>query len=80
VHLGVGDLERGVSDAGTGGEPARFGYLDPGEVGAKSVPAAGGACGEDGRITAAAADVENVLLSWIRAAASNRAVSRPSIR
>jgi len=25
VHLGVGDLEPGVSDAGTCGEPTRFG-------------------------------------------------------
>ena len=44
------------------------------------VPAAGGACREDGRITATAPDVENVLPSWICAAASNRAVSRPRIR
>ena len=55
------DLEPGVTDASTGGEPARFGYLDPGEVGAESVPAAAGACREDGRVTAAAPDVENVL-------------------
>ena len=41
--------------------PARLGDLDPGEVRAHSVPAAGGACREDGRITAAAPDVENVL-------------------
>src|ERR1039457_4661550 len=61
VDLGVGYLEPGVSDATRGGEPARFGYLDPGQVGAESVPAAGGACREDGRITAAAPDVENVL-------------------
>ena len=61
VQLGVGNLEPGVSDASTGGEPTRFGYLDPGKVRAQSMPVAGGARREDGRITAAAADVENVL-------------------
>jgi hypothetical protein len=55
------DLEPGVGDASRGGEPARFGHLNPGEVGAESVPAAGGACREDGHLTAAASDVENVL-------------------
>jgi hypothetical protein len=61
VHLDIGDLEPGVSDASSGGEPACFGYLDPGQVRAESAPAAGGACREDGRIAAAAPDVENVL-------------------
>jgi len=61
VHLSVGDLEPGVSDASSGGEPACFGYLDPGKVRAQSVPAAGGTCRQDGRITATAPDVENIL-------------------
>jgi hypothetical protein len=39
----------------------RFRYQDPGEVGAESITAAGGARREDGHITAAASDVENVL-------------------
>jgi len=61
AHLGVGHLEPGVSDASRSGEPARFSHLNPGEVGAESVPAAGGAGREDGHLTAAATDVENVL-------------------
>ena len=61
MHLDVGDLEPGVSGASSSGEPARFRYQDPGEVGAQSLPAAGGARREDGHITAAAPDVENVL-------------------
>src|SRR6202034_748723 len=36
-------------------------HLDPGEVGAESVPAASGAGREDGHLTAAAPDIENVL-------------------
>ena len=41
VHLGVDDLEPGVSDASSSGEPTRFGYLNAGQVRAESVPAAG---------------------------------------
>jgi hypothetical protein len=41
VHLDVGDLEPGVSGASSSGEPARFGYQDPGEVGAESMTATG---------------------------------------
>jgi hypothetical protein len=59
--LNVGDLEPGVSDASSSGEPARFRYQDPGEIGAQSAPAAAGACREDGRVTASTPDVENVL-------------------
>src|SRR6202035_681106 len=58
---GPGDLEPGVSDASRGGEPACLGHLDPGEVRAESMPAAGGPRREDGHLTAAAPDVENVL-------------------
>jgi hypothetical protein len=61
VHLDVGDLEPGISDASSSGEPARLGHLDPGQVRAQSVPAAGGARREDSRITAAAPNIENVL-------------------
>src|SRR6185312_12882647 len=61
VHLSVGDLEPDVSDAGSSGEPPRFGDLDPGKVRAQGAPAAGGACRQDGHITATAPDVENVL-------------------
>jgi hypothetical protein len=61
VHLDVGYLEPGISDASTGGEPARLGHLDPGKVRAQSRPAAGGARRENGHITAAAPDVENLL-------------------
>jgi hypothetical protein len=61
VHLSVSDLEPDVSDAGSSREPARFGYQDLGQVRAQSVPAAGGACGEDGHLTAAGPDVQNVL-------------------
>jgi hypothetical protein len=61
VHLGVGDLEPGISNASSSGEPTRFGHLDPREVRAERVPAASGACREDGRVTASAPDVENVL-------------------
>jgi hypothetical protein len=59
--LNVGDLEPGVSDASSSGEPARFRYQDPGEIGAQSAPAAAGACREDGRVTASTPNVENVL-------------------
>ena len=78
ISAAVGDLEPRVSDASSSGEPARLGHLDPGKVRAQSVPAASSACRENGHITAAAPHVENVLPSWIRALASNRAVSRPS--
>jgi len=61
VHLSVGYLEAGVSDASRGGEPPRFGYLDLGQVRPESVPTTGGACREDGHITAAAPDVKNIL-------------------
>ena len=61
VHLDVDDFEPGISDASGSGEPARLGHLDPGKVRAQGVPAAGGACREDSRLTAAAPDVENVL-------------------
>jgi hypothetical protein len=63
--LGEPDGKEGVLIAGAPAKErqpaARFGYLDPGQVRAQSVPAAGGVCREDGRITAAAPDVENVL-------------------
>jgi hypothetical protein len=61
VHLSVGDLEPDVNGAGGSGEPPRFGYLDPGKVRAQSASAAGGACRQDGHITATAPDVENAL-------------------
>jgi hypothetical protein len=80
MHLGVGDLEPDVSDASGSGEPARFGYLDPGKVRAQSMPAAGGARREDGRITAAAPDVENILPVLDPRAGKQSAVSRLSIR
>jgi hypothetical protein len=61
VHLDVSDLEPGVSGASSSGKPARLRYQDPGEVGAESMTAGGGARREDGHLTAAASDVENVL-------------------
>jgi hypothetical protein len=61
VNLGVGHLEPGVGDASGAGQPARFGHLDRGQVGAQDLPAGRGPGREDSHVTAAAADVENVL-------------------
>ena len=61
MHLGVGDLEPGISDASSSGEPARFGHLDPGKVRTQSMPATGGAGRQDGRLTTAAPNVEDIL-------------------
>ena len=61
VHLDIGDLEPGISDASSSGEPTRLGYLNPGKIRAQHVPATGGARRQDSRLTAAAPDVENVL-------------------
>ena len=61
VHLSVSDLEPDVSDAGSSGEPPRFGDLDPGRVRAQGAPAPAARAAKMVTSPQPHPDVENVL-------------------